>query len=70
MVDNRLIINHLRERKTELHPLVEVTVYQLFYKRTKSLYHTLALREKHWFARLSSGVSIRYKDIVFRAKHK
>lgn len=39
------------ERKTELHPLVEVAVYQAYCKRTKSLYHTLALREVHWFTR-------------------
>ena len=49
----RSFIEGPRERKTELRPLIEVAVYQLFCKRTKSLYHTLALREKHWFAYLS-----------------
>ena len=61
MVDNRLIINHLQERKTEPRPLIEVTVYQSYCKRTKSLYHTLALCKKHWFAYHCLSFSIRYK---------
>lgn len=35
-----------------LEPLKMFSVYQLVTERTKSLYHTLALCEKRWFAYL------------------
>lgn len=50
MVDNRLITNHLQERKTELRSLIEVAGYQSYFKRNESLYHALALHEKRWLA--------------------
>ena len=38
--------------KMGLEPLKMFSVYQLVTERTKSLYHTLALCEKRWFAYL------------------
>lgn len=43
-----------------------LSVYQLVAERTKSLYHTLALCEKRWFAYLFLRLFNVYKDRKFK----
>jgi len=47
------------------HPHFEVTVYQLYYKRTLPLYHALAVRKEHRIACRCFSFSIRRQRYVF-----
>ena len=60
--DNPLITTRLPRAENGASSACRSRCISVFCKRTKSLYHTLALREKRWFAHLYYGVSIFYKN--------